>query len=118
MRAVQGCLRDPRRAAIDALAIGEGAARGGGDGVGVVRVSVIKIVIVDDVGVVERGVVNVDVVHVAEASVIPGMVRFAPTQWKPAHAETDAEANAKTETAAQETDIGWAIEGRSPNWTG
>jgi hypothetical protein len=62
--------------------------------------------IVDDVHVVNRGVVNVDVGDVAVAGMVPGVIRFAETQWEPANSNPDS----KSKSAAHETDKSRSID--------
>ena len=76
----QGSFIDGQTIIVNGLAIDETVARGGGNGMNVVRVGVvIEIAVVDDVDVADVSVSHVHVVPVTRTAVIPRVERLSPT---------------------------------------
>ena len=70
---------DRQTIVVNGLSVDETVARGGGDGMGVVSISVVIVVIVDHVDVANVSVPHVHVVPVARPAVIPRVERLTPT---------------------------------------
>ena len=89
-------------AAPNHLSTRESAARGGGDGARIVRISIViiaEVAIPEDPAVTDERIVNIDALKIARSVMVPGVVWFSPSQREPAHTDPAAEAEAAAEEA-------------------